>query len=83
MLVEVDDEVLLRLQLPLQLLREHVVGVALLVHGLLLALHVVVRLLILMIIQRPVTFMYSIAQHSGTIRAVGLDYFHNGQKSAA
>ena len=46
MLVEVNDEVLFRLQLPLQLLREHVVGVALLVHRLLLALHVVVRLLI-------------------------------------
>ena len=82
MLVQIDDEVLLALELPLQLLRVHVVGVTLLVCWV-EVVHVLVRCRFKMIVRQRRLIKKSGALVSGSIRAVGLDSFHIGRKSAA
>ena len=83
MLVQVGDEVRLALQLPLQLLRVHEVGVALLAVRVLVFLHAVVRWQFLMIIGRRASIELPALQFSGSIRGIDLADFHNGQNCAA
>ena len=82
MLVQVNYEVLLALELPLQLLSVHVVGITFLVCRV-EAVHLLVRCRFKMIVGQHNLIKYSVAQVGEIIRAVAPDSFHIGRKSAA
>ena len=82
MLVQIGNKVSLALELPLKLLRMHVVGVSLLVCWV-EVVHALVRCRFKMIVGQRSLIKKSATPVSGSIRAVGLDSFHIGRKSAA
>ena len=81
-MVQIGNKVSLALELPLKLLRMHVVGVSLLVCWV-EVVHVLVRCRFKMIVRQRRLIKKSGALVSGSIRAVVRDSFHIGRKSAA